>query len=129
MATELDHLIVACREPTESAAFYRRVLGFAHEGRAGPFDIVRVGPALTLDLIRQPPHDRMHLAFRMNRSEFDRVYRFLCDSGMAFGGGPFDRSRHGPGQTFGAQGMAESLYFDDPDGHNIEVRCYEPAAP
>lgn len=125
MTAELDHLIVPTRDPAESAAFYGRVLGFAHEGRAGPFEILRVGPALTLDLIRQTPHDRMHLAFSLPRGEFDRVYRFLCDSGMAFGGGPFDRSRHGSGQTFGAQGMAESLYFDDPDGHNIEVRCYE----
>ena len=122
----LDHIIVPASDPHVSAVFYRRVLGFAHEGRAGPFEIVRVNPTLTLDLMRQKPQDRMHLAFQLTRAEFDKVYRFLCDSGMAFGGGPFDRSRHGPGQTFGAQGMAESVYFDDPDGHNIEVRCYEP---
>ena len=124
----LDHVIVPASDPHVSAVFYQRVLGFAHEGRAGPFEIVRVNPTLTLDLMRQKPQDRMHLAFQMQRAEFDKVYRFLCDSGMAFGGGPFDRSRHGPGQTFGAQGMAESVYFDDPDGHNIEVRCYESAS-
>lgn len=121
----LDHIIVPASDPHSSAVFYHRVLGFAHEGRAGPFEIVRVNPTLTLDLMRQKPQDRMHLAFQLSRAEFDKVYRFLCDSGMAFGGGPFDRSRHGPGQTFGAQGMAESVYFDDPDGHNIEARCYE----
>lgn len=123
--TSLDHLILPCREPLESAAFYRRVLGFEHEGRAGPFEVVRVGPGLTVDLIRQAPRERMHLAFETDRAGFDRVYRFLCDSGMSFGGSPFDRSRHGPGQTLGARGMGDSLYFDDPDGHNIEVRCYE----
>jgi hypothetical protein len=45
--------------------------------------------------------------------------------GIAFCGGPFARDNRGPGKTEGALGMADSAYFYDPDGHNIEIRCYE----
>jgi glyoxylase I family protein len=125
--TSLDHLIVPARDPEASAAFYQRVLGFTREARVGPFEVVRVNPTLTLDLLRQAPRDRAHLAFQLTREEFDEAYRRLRDADIDYGGGPFDRSRHGPGRTQGAQGMAESLYFDDPDGHNIEIRCYAAA--
>jgi len=50
MAMQLDHMILKVNDATTSVDFYTRVLGFTHEGRQGPFSIVRVNDELTLQL-------------------------------------------------------------------------------
>jgi catechol-2,3-dioxygenase len=117
----LDHLILRTRRAAESAEFYARVLGFEHEGRRGPFETVRVNDGLVLDLLEGDVREPAHLAFRLERSEFEAIHRRLVDRDIPFGGGPFDRDG-AIGRTLGARGMADALYFHDPDGHNIEIR-------
>lgn len=117
----LDHLILRVRRAARSADFYAGVLGFEHQGRRGPFDVMRVNDGLVLDLLEDAVRDPMHLAFRLDRGEFEAVHRRLIERDILFGGGPFDRDGV-VGRTLGAEGMAEALYFHDPDGHNIEVR-------
>lgn len=117
----LDHLIVRARRAAESARFYVSVLGFAHEGRRGPFEVLRVNDGLVLDLLEGDACEPMHLAFRLGREEFAVVHRRLLDQDIPFGAGPFDRDGK-IGRTLGARGTAEALYFHDPDGHSIEIR-------
>ncbi len=117
----LDHLILRVRCAADSIAFYAHVLGLRHEGRRGPFEALRVNDGLVIDLLEGEVHDTLHLAFRLDRAAFDAAHRCLREAGIAFGGGPFDRDG-AVGRTLGAQGMAEALYFHDPDGHNIEIR-------
>ena len=121
-AAELDHLILPVVDPAASARFYADLLGFAHEGRTGPFEVLRVGPGLTLDLLRQVPPARMHLAFRLPRNGFAAARGRLEALGIAHGGGPFDHESRTSGHTQGATGLLEAVYFADPDGHNIEIR-------
>ena len=118
---ELDHLILRARDAAESARFYANVLGFVHEGRRGPFETLCVNDGLVLDLLEGEVREPMHLAFRLGREEFAAVHRRLLDHDVPFGGGPFDRDGE-IGRTLGARGMADALYFHDPDGHNIEIR-------
>jgi catechol 2,3-dioxygenase-like lactoylglutathione lyase family enzyme len=122
----LDHLILPVGEAARSIQFYVSVLGFAHEGRYGPFDIVRVNPALTLDLlvVEQSPQPA-HLAFAMPRSEFDAIAAVLAARGLPCGPSPHHPEGGAVGMQFGAQGMASSLYFADPDGHRLEIRSYQ----
>jgi catechol 2,3-dioxygenase-like lactoylglutathione lyase family enzyme len=122
----LDHIILRVCDPAASARFYQEVLAFRQEGREGPFDIVRVNENFTLDLMGAAPRDPVHLAFCLDRASFDAVRRRLGERSIAFGSTPFDR-RGGPlEKSQGARGMADAWYFYDPDGHNIEVRSYEP---
>ncbi|MBI3531075.1 MAG: VOC family protein [Burkholderiales bacterium] len=51
----LDHTILRVRDCTESVSFYRDILGLRHEGRASPFEVMRVHAGLTLDLMQLAP--------------------------------------------------------------------------
>lgn len=119
---ELDHLILPATDPAASARFYAEVLGFAHEGRAGPFEVLRVNPGLTLDLLAQRNPPRLHLAFRLPPDDFASTRDRLRALGVPHGGGPFDHESRASGHAPGSTGTLESVYFPDPDGHNIEIR-------
>jgi catechol 2,3-dioxygenase-like lactoylglutathione lyase family enzyme len=122
MPATLDHLIVSVRDAAASACFYRDVLGFTHEGRRGPFEVVRVSRELTLDLMQRPPGEALHLAFHLDRAAFDAVREKLAARGIAWGAGPFDRDGSMAANDYGARGNALALYFYGPDGHNLEIR-------
>lgn len=119
---EIDHLILRVSNPAQSIRFYQDVLGFTHEGRAGPFDIVRVSAGFTLDLLAEPPGQRLHLAFRLDPAHFERVMAQLRERRIPFGGNHMDRTGSQPQPQYGARGLALACYFEDPDGHNLEIR-------
>lgn len=123
----LDHMILRVRDRARSVGFYRQILAFKHEGTAGPFDILRVHEGFTLDLMEQAPQDPVHLAFCLERAAFEAAHRRLIQLRIPFGNGPFDRNGGLAAKTLGAKGMADALYFHDPDAHNIEIRTYESA--
>ena len=77
----LDHMILRVRNQAESVRFYQQILAFKHEGRADPFDILRVHEGLTLDLIQQVPQDQVHLAFCLERAAFEAIHRRLANGG------------------------------------------------
>jgi len=119
---ELDHMILRVSDPVKSIRFYEDVLGFRHEGRAGPFEVVRVNEGFTLDLLPEPPNEHLHLAFRVDPDHFERVMAELRERRIPFGGNHMDRSSGQPQPQYGARGLALACYFEDPDGHNLEIR-------
>lgn len=122
----LDHLILRVRDVPASVRFYRTMLGFSHEGRHGPFEVMRIGADSVIDLLEAEPRDPAHLAFRMDRARFRQTRERLRAAGIAFGGDPFSRDgRVWP--QFGARGWADALYFHDPDHHNLEIRTDDAA--
>lgn len=121
----LDHTVLRVANKQESAHFYQEVLGFRHEGEVGPFDVLRINEYFTLDLIQEKPRDTIHLAFAMDPTEFDDVTARLRANGIRFGNGPHNRTADTPAPAVGAKGMANALYFDDPDGHILEIRRYD----
>lgn len=117
----LDHLILRVRSAPVSVRFYGAVLGFTHEGRQGPFEVLRIAPGSVIDLLEAEPRDEAHLAFHMDRARFSRIRERLLAAGIPFGGDPFLRDGLIRPQ-FGAGGWADALYFHDPDHHNLEIR-------
>jgi catechol 2,3-dioxygenase-like lactoylglutathione lyase family enzyme len=126
MPAQIDHVILAVNEARASVEFYVRFLGFSHEGEEGPFSVVRVSDAFTLQLAPWGTSGGDHLAFAMTRAEFDAAFERLREGGIAYGDS-FHAvgNQKGPGDESGARGMGKALYFFDPNKHLIEIRHYE----
>lgn len=83
-----------------------------------PFPSVRVSATTILDLVSAP-------AGAPAGANVDRIclvveplyWQEVVDSGVP-------TVLDGPGERFGAQGVAVSLYVRDPDGNTLELRWY-----
>lgn len=120
----IDHVAMRVRDVARSVAWYRDVLGLErrYESAWGDFPAV-VGAATTsLALFPSPPPEPgrspdtpdvsiRHIAFRVDRRTFDKARGSLAE--------------HGITPRFDDHGAAHSLYFDDPDGHQLEITTYE----
>ena len=124
MAT-LDHLILKVNDLDASVAFYGEILGFASEGRDGPFTVLRVGPACQLQLAPWGTPGFEHYAFAVMPAEFDAIFARIKAADIPYGP-TFDSvgSNTGPGNESGARGPAPTLYFNDPNKHLLEIRAY-----
>jgi catechol 2,3-dioxygenase-like lactoylglutathione lyase family enzyme len=119
MAVQLNHTIVQAKDREASARFYSEVLGVPIAGRMGPFVVVALDNAVTLDFVsagdgRIPSQ---HYAFKVSEQEWDEIFGRIAARGLPYWADPFHRR---PGETnteFGGRGV----YFEDPDGHNLEI--------
>lgn len=121
----IDHVALAVRDVRASAAWYEDVLGLqrVYEEAWGDFPAV-VGNGTTsialFPVVGGPAQPRpgrdtiamRHLAFRVDRANFAAAKAAL--SGRAI---DFTEQDHG---------ISESIYFFDPDGHELEITTYEP---
>jgi catechol 2,3-dioxygenase-like lactoylglutathione lyase family enzyme len=123
---QLDHTILEVDDHAASVAFYRDVVGLAHRGRHGVFEVMLITNDLTLDLYEVGASDSRHLAFAMDRDEFDAAFGRIKAAGVTYGDGPStpDNGR-GPGRSGGTHGTTESVYFHDPNGHILEILTYD----
>lgn len=119
----IDHVALAVRDVRSSARWYADVLGLQrlHEEVWGDFPAV-VGNGTTAIALfpvegeaPKPRPDRAtiamrHLAFRVDRANFTAAKAALAGRGVDF--------------TEQHHGIAESIYFHDPDGHELEITTY-----
>jgi catechol 2,3-dioxygenase-like lactoylglutathione lyase family enzyme len=116
-----------------SLKFYREVLGLkgerVDEFRAGQvgFPSVRINEATIIDLF---PAERTtekaatakidgnlnHFCLVVGTDNFAGIVDYLQKKQIMI--------REGPVSRWGARGRATSVYFLDPDGNEIEIRCY-----
>jgi catechol 2,3-dioxygenase-like lactoylglutathione lyase family enzyme len=124
---DLDHIILTVNDRDESIAFYTGLLGLAHEGKDGPFSVIRVSSTCTLQLAQRKTQGGEHIAFAMTRAEFDATFERLRTRNVPYGDA-FNTvgSGRGPGDEAGARGKGDTIYFFDPNKHLLEIRCYEP---
>ncbi|MCB9737714.1 MAG: VOC family protein [Deltaproteobacteria bacterium] len=124
-----DHLILKVNDLAESSAFYTTILGWTAEGPQGPFRVLRVSAEFTVQLAAWGTKGGEHLAFAMDRKEFDEVFGRIRQAGIRFGDSFHTVGEmNGPGEEVGARGAGASLYFFDPNQHLLEIRFYEGAA-
>jgi len=121
---EIDHVALAVRDVQRTAQWYIDVLGFEHRLQ-GMWDGVPVfiGKGTTALALFQAsetavlPSSRpnrigmLHLAFRASRAEFIAAQRELEARSIAFQSQDHEISR--------------SIYFNDPDGIELEITTYE----
>lgn len=116
---QLNHTIVQARDREASATFYREVLGLEIAGRLGPFVVVAPSNDVSLDFVSvgDAPIHTQHYAFLVSDAEFDEIFGRIKERGLPYWADPFHRRPGEHNTEFGGRGV----YFDDPDGHILEI--------
>ena len=118
----IDHVAMGVGDVERSAKWYNEVLGFErlHEGVWGgvPTFVGKGNTGIALFPASQeakPSAHReirmLHLAFRADRENFLAARRELEKHGIKF--------------EFQDHEVSHSIYFHDPDGHQLEITTYE----
>ena len=117
MTVELNHTIIPATDRWKSAKFLAGILGLEAGPEWSRFVPVRTGNGVTLDFADATEFRRQHYAFLVSEEEFDAALARIKSAGVAFYA---DFNRAGRGEInhlYGGRG----LYFDDPDGHLLEL--------
>ena len=120
----IDHVALAVRDVEQAAKWYVDVLGFERRYEEMwdgiPTFIAKGNTAIALFPLRSnhSPSARgtgrigmLHLAFRANRENFLRAQQELQKRGIKF--------------EFQDHEISHSIYFSDPDGHELEITTYD----
>ena len=120
----IDHVALAVRNVEQSAKWYADVLGFERRYQemwgGMPTFMAKGNTAIALFPLRN--HDStstshtgrmgmLHLAFRADRENFLGAQQELRKRGIKF--------------EFQDHEISHSIYFRDPDGHELEITTYD----
>ena len=128
----MDHIVLNVPDIDRSLAFYMDVLGLEPERldefRRGAvrFPSVRISRDTVIDLFPMKPGETLgsgpgltnlnHFTMVVEPADFEGFQKHLAEHGVTI--------EEGPARRWGARGNGQSVYFRDPDGNRIEVRCY-----
>jgi catechol 2,3-dioxygenase-like lactoylglutathione lyase family enzyme len=123
-----DHVKFGVSDYAASKAFYLKALeplGVAVGAEGEPrYGVELVRPDCDTSLCLYQTEDKpapLHLAFTAeNRQQVEAFYRAALKAGGKDNGAPGLRPKY--------QGNYYAAFVIDPDGHNIEAVCHEPAA-
>ena len=130
MAIELNHTVVPARDKIASAKFFARIFGLPFdESAVGYFVPVQVNDSLTLDFAdnkswTESTRSRVavhHYAFKVSEKEFDEIFARIQTEGIPYGSEPYSRKD----MKINHRGGGRGVYFDDPDGHVLELLTVE----
>ena len=115
---QLNHTIVSCRDQQRSAAFLTGILGLPPATRFGHFLVVEADNGVSLDFAET---DRditsQHYAFLVSEEEFDAAFDRIREQDLPYSADP-GRTQQG---TVNHRDGGRGLYFEDPDGHLLEI--------
>ena len=118
MAVQLNHTIVSARDSELSAAFLADILGLSKPTHFGPFVIVETANGVSLDFVETVGEiTSQHYAFLISEADFDEIFARIQDRQLQFWSGP---GRSMPGKI-NRRDNGRGVYFEDPDGHMLEV--------
>lgn len=119
MTIRLDHTIVPAKDKVAAAQFFAEIFDLKVKPGTGYFAQVQVNESLTLDFADEPgpSRDGHHYAFHVSDAEFEGIWSRVKARQLSYGSGP---SEHTNGQIYTRRG-GRGFYFEDPDGHLLEV--------
>jgi catechol 2,3-dioxygenase-like lactoylglutathione lyase family enzyme len=118
MAVQLNHTIVAAADKVASARFLADLLGLPEPEPFGPFICVQASNDVTLDYLETGGEiTSQHYAFLVSEAEFDEIFGRIKAQRLAYWADPAHQE---PGQINTRDG-GRGVYFDDPDGHILEI--------
>jgi catechol 2,3-dioxygenase-like lactoylglutathione lyase family enzyme len=118
MTVELNHTIVAVRDKLAAATFLTDLLGLPAPTPFGPFLVVTLSNGISLDF-RDTSDDihPQHYAFLVSEPDFDAIFGRICALSIPYWADP---AHHEQGEINTRDG-GRGVYFDDPDGHILEI--------
>jgi catechol 2,3-dioxygenase-like lactoylglutathione lyase family enzyme len=124
MSVDLNHTIIPARDKWVSARFLAEILNLEAGPEWGHFVPVRTGNGVTLDFAEAAEFRPQHYAFLVSDAEFDAALARIRATGVKHYA---NQRRERPGEInhrYGGRGV----YFDDPNGHLLELitRPYGP---
>jgi len=128
MTIHLDHTIVPAKDKIASAEFFAEIFGLTVKPGPGYFAQVQVNDKLTFDFADEPERwggpgfdprigRSHHYAFHVSDAEFEGIFDRVKAKGIAYGSEPDSPA---DGQINTRRG-GRGFYFEDPDGHLLEV--------
>ena len=125
----MDHIVLNVADIDRSLAFYMEVLGLQGErvvefkqGKVG-FPSVRISGDTLIDLMETKEtaadgarRNLNHFCLVSDETDLPALVEELRGKGV-----PIVRE---PVSRWGARGQATSIYVLDPDGNEVEIRCY-----
>ena len=129
--TEMDHIVLRVMDMDRMLDFYTGILGIpgarVDDFRAGKvgFPSIRISPDTLIDLQpgkeslgdNEKPRNLDHSCLVVEPIDMAQLATDLSAKGVTVVGQPASR--------WGAHGRGNSLYILDPEGNQIELRCYE----
>jgi catechol 2,3-dioxygenase-like lactoylglutathione lyase family enzyme len=113
----LDHTIVPAKDKLASATFFAEIFGLKVKPGQGYFAQVQLNDSLTFDFSDEPEPQSHHYAFHISDTEFEAIYERVKAKGLPYGSGPYN---HTDGKIYTRRG-GRGFYFEDPNGHLLEV--------
>jgi catechol 2,3-dioxygenase-like lactoylglutathione lyase family enzyme len=118
MGVKLNHHIVWSRDQRSTARFFADMLGLPAPTEHPPFTTVRLANEILLDFLSTDGEvSSQHYAFLVTEPEFDEIYARIIQNDLRFWAGP---GHHAPNRINTRDG-GRGVYFDDPNGHALEV--------
>lgn len=117
MAVDLNHTIVPSSDKQASAEFIAGILGLKVGPQWGPFVPVETANGVTLDYLDSADFRAIHYCFIVSEPEFDEIFARIRERGLDYWADPAHKKAGQINHLHGGRGV----YFDDPDGHNMEV--------
>ncbi|CAN5890427.1 VOC family protein [soil metagenome] len=114
----IDHVVLRVRDLPAMVQFYEQALGFKVERKLDRLSLVQMrAGASMLDLIAaeraEAAKNMDHLCFRIEPFDRDAIVTRLAPLGISVGETV---------ERYGAEGSGPSVYFDDPEGNQIELK-------
>jgi len=118
MPVQLNHTIVDATDQDRSARYLTDLLGLPAPVRYGPFLVVEVANGVSLDYITSPEEIApQHYAFLVTEEEFDEIFGRIQAQRIPYWADPWHSKAGEINHNDGGRGV----YWDDPDGHNLEI--------
>ncbi|KMS67346.1 glyoxalase/bleomycin resistance protein/dioxygenase [Streptomyces viridochromogenes] len=118
MTVQLNHTIVAAHDKRTSARFLADILGLEVSPQYGPFIPVEIPNGVTLDYMDSPDTiTPQHYAFLVSEDDFDTIFARIQAAGLTYWADPHHRRTGEINHNDGGRGT----YFEDPNGHNLEI--------
>ncbi|WP_020500685.1 VOC family protein [Sciscionella marina] len=122
MTVQLNHTIVAANDREKTARFFTEILGLPEPEEFGPFLMVKPANEVTLDVMQRDGEiPAQHYAFMVDEAEFDEIFGRIKDRGVRHWADP----GHNRPDTINTNDGGRGVYFEDPNGHNLEILTRE----